>query len=371
METDILIIGGGPAGMKAALTADKAGARVILVDESYSLGGQLKQQTQRFSRFSENSETVRGTTLSDELIKQLEVSKVKVLKKHIMIGAYQNGNIGVTDGEKTFEIQSRKKIIAPGAAENAKIFAGWTTPGVMTAGAAHILINRERVLPGKNAIMLGSNDYSLEVARQLQACGVNVKAIVEDKKQIGSSNIDLLYDMKNIPFYLNSTIEKAIGKEELEKVSVNTPDGLYEIDADLICIANGFSPIIEPFEIIGCTLVYHRELGGWLPEYNVRFQTSNPSCYIAGNAAGITSIGSILLTGEIAAISALEEIGLLGQKRAMDSRKKLWKKLSNLENDINEKTFQARFEIINHFYQKMDMMLPEEINSIKGGIHNG
>lgn len=371
MKTDILIIGAGPAGMSAALTAEKAGARVILVDESFSPGGQLKQQTQRFNRLPEKDEKVRGTTLGDDLKRQVEVSKITILKKHIMIGAYQNGNIGVTDGEKTFEIQSQKNIIATGATEKPKIFPGWTTPGVMTAGAAQILINRESVLPGKNAIMFGSNDYSLEVARQLQECGVTVKAIVEEKEQTISSDIDLLRAVKNIPVYMNSTIEAAIGKEELKKVAVKTPEGLHEFDADFICIANGFSPIIEPFEIMDCNLVYQKELGGWLPAYNVHFQTSNPSCYIAGNAAGITSLGPILLTGKIAAINVLEELGFLEQKEAANFRKELWQEFSKMEMETNEKTFQSRCEIIKHFHQKIGMILPEEMSVIKGGLHNG
>lgn len=371
METDLLIVGAGPAGMNAAITADKAGARVILADESFSLGGQLKQQSQHFTRLPRNVEKDRGTALGDDLIKQLEATKVKVLEKHTMIGSYLNENIGVTDGEKTFEIQSHKNIIAPGAAEEAKVFPGWTMPGVMTAGAAQILINRERVLPGKHAIMIGSDDFSLEVTRQLQACGVTIKAIVEEKEHILSSNSELRGDVKDVPVYLNSLIESVTGKGEVEQVVIRTPDWLQEVDADLICVSNGFTPIIEPFEILNCNLVYYKELGGWLPEYNANFQTSNPSCYIAGNAAGITSIGPILLTGEIAAVGALEELGFIEQKEAEVQKKKLWKQFSELEREANEKTFQARSELIERFYEKIEMDLPEDFSMVKGGLHNG
>lgn len=371
METDVLIIGAGPAGMAAAITADKGGARVILADESLSLGGQLNQQTQQFTQLPVNYEKGRGTALGDNLIEQLEVSNVQVLTKHTMIGAYQNGNIGVTDGEETFEIRSHKSIIAPGAAEEAKIFPGWTMPGVLTAGAAQLLINRERVLPGKNAIMLGSNDFSLEVARQLEACGVTVKAIVEDEEQIISSDKELMEHVRDIPVYLSSMIEAVMGKGEVEEVVIVTPDGLKEIDADLICVANGLSPIVEPFEILNCNLVYHIELGGWLPEYNAMFQTSNPSCYIAGNAAGITDIGPILLTGEIAAISVIEELGFIGKQTAADQRKALWKELFKLEIGENESAFRARSRLIENVHKRMGMVLPEEFNMVRGGLFSG
>lgn len=371
METDLLIVGGGPAGLGAAITADKAGANVILTDESFSLGGQLKQQTQYFNKLPQYDEKVRGTALGDNLIEQLETSNVKVLKKHTMIGSYLNENIGVTDGNKTFEIKSRKNIIAPGAAEEAKIFPGWTLPGVMTAGAAQILMNRERVLPGKNAIMLGSNDFSLEVARQLKACGVTIKAIVEEKGQIISSDSELLEDVKGVPVYVNATIESATGKSGVEQVVIQTSDELHEVKADLICIANGFSPIIEPFEILNCNFVYHHELGGWLPEYNANFQTSIPSCYIAGNAAGITSIGPILLTGEIAAIGALQELGFIEHEEAENRQKKLWEDLYELERKTNKKTFQARCELIESFYEKNGESEPAQFIMAKGELHNG
>ena len=212
--------------------------------------------------------------MNEQLINQVEASNVQVLKKHTMIGSYLNGNIGVSDGDKTYEINSRKNIIAPGAQEEAKVFPGWTLPGVMTAGAAQILINREKVLPGKRVVMVGSNDFSLEVARQLNACGITVAAIVEETN---CSDGELVKTVENVPVYKDSSIEIVTGAGEVEHVVIQTPDGLKEVNADLVCIANGFSPILEPFEIMNCHFVYQKELGGWLAAYNIHLQTTNPS----------------------------------------------------------------------------------------------
>src|SRR5699024_9055997 len=180
MRADVVIVGAGPAGMSAAITAEKAGAKVILVDESFSPGGQLRQETQWYTNLPNKYAQQRGTTLNDRLTHHLEQSNILLLTKHMMIGSYLNGNIAVTNGECTFEIEADKVILAPGAQEEAKVFPGWTLPGVMTAGAAQLLINRERILPGKKAIMLGLNEFSIEVAKQLEACGVSVFAFVDD-----------------------------------------------------------------------------------------------------------------------------------------------------------------------------------------------
>lgn len=366
METDLLIIGGGPAGLHAALTADRAGARVVVADESFSLGGQLRQQTQWFSNLpgQYGYGKKRGTWVNEQLINQVGASNVQVLKKHTMIGSYLNGNIGVSDGDKTFEIQSRKSIIAPGAQEEAKVFPGWTLPGVMTAGAAQILINREKVLPGKRAVMVGSNDFSLEVARQLNSCGITVEAIVEEKNQIICSDGELVKTVENVPVYTNSTIEIVTGAGEVEHVVIQTPDGLKEVNADLVCIANGFSPILEPFEIMNCHFVYQKELGGWLAAYNIHLQTTNPSCYIAGNAAGITDFGSILLTGEIAALSALEAMGFISSAEGDEQKSRCWRELANLE---SEKVLKARTEMIADYHQKHELNLPDYFMKIRGG----
>src|SRR5699024_4165870 len=203
-----------------------------------------------------------------------EQSNILLLTKHMMIGSYLNGNIAVTNGECTFEIEADKVILAPGAQEEAKVLPGWTLPGVMTAGAAQLLINRERILPGKKAIMLGLNEFSIEVAKQLEACGVSVFAFVDDNdsNSITSFSRDL-EELQHVHVYLNSNLNSVSGKGEVEKSIIRTPNQTVEVSADLVCISNGFSPILEPFEIVGCDFIYKQELGGFLPEYNTSLRT--------------------------------------------------------------------------------------------------
>src|SRR5699024_3864355 len=310
MNTDLLIVGGGPAGLNAAYKAASNGVKTTVIDKWFTLGGQLKQQTQFYNNLPHHFSKQRGFQLADHLVDRLKALDVWILENHTMIGAYQDGNVGLTDGSDTFPVNAEKIMITTGAMEEPEIFPGWTLPGVMTAGAAQILINRERVLPGERALILGSNDFALEVASQLHDCGIKVKGIVESGSELLCQNDELAVKMRDadIPVLLNSVIESATGKGEVEEVYVSTDGSKSLYDVDLICIAKGMTPILEPFEIMSCDFTYQAKLGGWLPRYDSTFKTTNPSVYIAGNAAGITSMGGILLTGEMAALSVLQAL---------------------------------------------------------------
>lgn len=371
METDLLIIGGGPAGLNAAYVAALHGVKTIIVDESFSLGGQLRQQTQVLDNLPKQFEQQRGTALAKILIERLKPLDVKVLLKHTMIGVYKDGRIGVSNGEETIPITAKKVLVTTGAAEEATVFPGWTLPGIMTIGAAQILMNRDHVIPGRHALIFGSNTFSLEVAKQLNEAGVKILGIIENGSQLKSSNDVLLQQIKaaHIPIYINSFIVNAAGTGEVEKVVINH-DGVEEhFNVDLICIGKGVTPILEPFEILDCKFTYQEALGGWLPQYAKSMETSNPSTYVAGNAAGITSMGAILLTGEIAAVNVIESLGTLGNEQIMEKKACLWKELNRIEENAAH-VFDARVTLIKAFHKERNLPLAFFRNEL-GEVLNG
>ncbi|MDY0406532.1 FAD-dependent oxidoreductase [Virgibacillus sp. 179-BFC.A HS] len=357
MKTDLFIIGGGPAGLHAASVAATYGIETMIVDESFSLGGQLRQQTQQLRNLPKSFKTQTGTALAKQMIEKLRQLDVTKLVKHTMIGTYQDGRIGVTDGHRTIPISANKIIVATGAAEEACAFPGWTLPGVMTVGAAQILLNREYVRPGKNALILGSNNFALQVAKQLAEGGVNVKGIIENKERMEGNETETIDQLQKIgvPLYFNSTIQRAFGREKVEKVILNHGHKALEMDVDLICIGKGLSPILEPFEILDCHFTYEQALGGWLPVYSLSMQTSNPSVYVAGNAAGITDMGAILLTAEIAAVSIAESLECVNNADADKTRKLLWQELEQIESESFKRTFQARANVVKRFQEETDL----------------
>ncbi|GGB45723.1 hypothetical protein GCM10011409_24130 [Lentibacillus populi] len=370
METDLLIVGGGPAGLHAAYVAASNGIKTIIVDESFSLGGQLRQQTQQLNNLPKQFGDQTGTALAQTLIERLTNLDVTVLLKHTMIGTYKDGRVGVSNGQNTIPIAAKKVIVATGAAEEAFVFPGWTLPGVMTAGAAQILMNREHVIPGKNALVIGSNDFALEVGKQLVENGVCLQGIVDNEVQLVGKKAETVHFLKEagVPVYLDSFVKHASGSGEVEKVIISYNNTEEEMDIDLVCIGKGLTPILEPFEILNCDFTYEKELGGWLPQYSTMMETSTSSIYVAGNAAGITNLGPILLTAEIAAVSVAETLNGLSKEEANVKRELSWQELYRLESAESQNAFHARVNLMRSFQDNVDAQLTQLFNMFVGGV---
>lgn len=373
METDILIIGGGPAGLSAALEPASNGLKIVIVDEATSMGGQLKQQTQLYTDLPLEYDSQRGFKIVQTLINKLLAWDVVFLSKHTLVGVYKDGTVGVSNGQEVFPIRAKKTVITTGAAEEAAVFPGWTLPGVMTIGAAQILMNREFVLPGKHAIILGSNDFSLEVAKQLHELGVNLYGIIENASEIQGEdhrNINYLTE-HNINFFCNTSIVQATGKGRIEKVILDINGKEENFDVDLICIGAGETPILESLEVMNCAMTYQEQLGGWVPRYDESFETSMSSTYVAGNAAGITNLKAILLTGKIVGTSVSAALGKITEDDADKEKKALWKELYKIESTSGKGIFEARSSLIAAFLADTNGKRPRLIDSILEESLNG
>lgn len=335
MKIDVLVIGAGPSGLMAAYEASSRGLSVVVVEESDQVGGQFIQQTQQLDKLPAGFNGLRGFEVVQKLEKSLNELNVKFLLESVVIGTYQNGDIGVTKDETVHRITPSRTIIATGAAESSLTFSGWTLPRVLTIGATQMLINRERVMPGKTFVIYGSSDFALELAIDLHHLGVGELNIIESNSQIQSTNTDLLKIVKelNIPCYLNTDIISASGKGKVEQVSLKdkTNEQVTEFAVEVVCIDGGRYPIIEVPSVFGCDLGYNKTLGGWIPQYNQALKTTIDSVYLAGNAAGITSRGSLMISGILAGISVAESLGAIETKVAHEKMRAHWTEIYALE----------------------------------------
>ncbi len=185
--------------MVAAYEASSRGAEVAIVEESWALGGQLKQQTQVLDGLNSPFTGLRGYELASRLIDRLEPFNIETYLQHTFIGVYSDKSVGICNGQKITKVSASSMVVATGAAENPVVFPGWTLPGIMTIGAAQILVNRERVYPGKTTLIIGSSDLSLETAAQMMAVGIEVLGIVEKSEKLlarEKNNLDYLSQMK-------------------------------------------------------------------------------------------------------------------------------------------------------------------------------
>lgn len=344
MKKEILVIGAGPAGLSASIKARKAGASVMLVDENRRAGGQLYKQTHKFFGSSDHYAGVRGFEIAEELYKKAIEFGVEISLNTIAYGIYKEG-VGIVKDGRNYIVKASKIIVAAGGTENPVVFEGSTLPGVMTAGSAQTFVNVDRVKPGACAVVLGSGNVGLIVANQLIQAGIKVAAIVEKSNKIGGYAVHAAKVLRaGVPIMTNSNVVKALGEDELTAVTVNDADGNNTvIESDLLCIATGMSPLTELLWQAGAEMRYVEPLGGYIPVYDKKMETTAAGVYVAGDAAGVEEAPIAIEEGNIAGLSSAESLGYLDAVDANTKRSEMWKAIAEYESDdIGKRKAEAR-----------------------------
>lgn len=345
MKTELLVVGGGPAGLIAAIEAAEKNVIVTIIEESHQLGGQLRQQTQYLDSLPEGMPRMRGVQLSEELVQKVTSNEnIDVYTNHAVIGLYEDGRVGLNNGKEILSCQADKVIVATGADIQAVFFPGWTLPGVMTIGACQIMVNRERIKPGNSTFIVGSSDFALEVALQLGEVGIEVLGIIEKDTKFKYRNQDLANQVreKGIPLLNNTMIEQAQGNGQVERVLLDQSGRKEEYEVDFVCVDGGLNPIVELCQLYDCSFRFNEALGGWIPSYQPNFQTSMDDVFVAGNAAGLTCQGAVLITGKLAGLCVAESLGKISPQEADLIRNQYWSELSKVEQTFDPLVHEAR-----------------------------
>ncbi|QND18122.1 sarcosine oxidase subunit alpha family protein (plasmid) [Rhizobium leguminosarum bv. trifolii] len=306
---DLLVIGAGPAGLAAALTAGRAGARVILADEGSELGGSLLS----------DSGTIDGKpadALLGELLAELEgLPNVRRLPRMTVFGWYDDNVFGAVEQvqkhvampdpdrpvERLWRIVARQAILATGAEERPLVFGGNDIPGVMMAGAMRSYLNRQAVAPGRSTVIFTTNDAGYRTAADLEAAGLAVAAIVDSRADAAASWQGRAEVLKG------ARVIDAFGGKRLRGVSVETAGGTRRIDADALAMSGGWSPIIH--------LACHRGAKPqWSDEASAFLAPSQQEgLTVAGSAAGMAQTATCLGDGAAKAAAALKAIGFAAE----------------------------------------------------------
>lgn len=334
IETDLLVVGGGPAGLHAALKAAEYGMNVLVVDEGLKLGGQLVKQTHKFFGSRKYYGGIRGFEIAEILEKKVrERDNITVLNGASVYGYFADG-VGVAVHRpylKNIIVKAKAVIGATGAVERGLTFENNDLPGIMGAGGAQTLMNQYGIKPGEKALVVGSGNVGLIVSYQLLQAGVKVEALVEILPRIGGWFVHAAKIRRlGIPILLRHTIVKAIGSDRVEKAVIQEVDEKFnpipgtekELDVDLVLLAVGLAPDIRLFSQAGCVMKWIPELGGLVPLRTRYLETSIENLYIAGDAAGIEEATTAFIEGEIAALSAAIKLGFGGEK-AVKEREEL------------------------------------------------
>jgi len=317
IEADVVVIGGGPAGMMAAINASDAGAKVVLLDENPMLGGQLVKQTHKFFGKREQFAGVRGIKIAEILQEELKKRNVEIFLETSALMLLQNGEeklvVGVKKNKELVEFKGKTVVVATGAMERMIPFENNDLPGVYGAGAIQTLMNTYGVKPGDRVLIVGAGNVGLILAYQLYQAGVKVEAIVEAMPKIGGYFVHAAKVRRlGIPILTRHTILRAEGNEKVERAIVAQLDEKWNVipgtekvfEVDVIALAVGLRPSIELLHQVGCQVKYVPELGGHVVIRDSRMETTVKGIFVAGDSAGIEEATTAMLEGKIAGIGA-------------------------------------------------------------------
>lgn len=337
LRPEVLVLGGGPAGLSAAKAAALAGCDVSLIDERPSLGGQYFKQLSKAHAFDGDRPIDRQFKAGRELIAEVEAAGVRVHGDALVWGAFEPMEICVVADGKSLLFQPAKLIVATGAYERGVPLPGWTLPGFMTTGAAQTLLRSYRVAPGKRVLVAGNGPLNLQVAAELCSAGVEVVAVVEAAARPGVSNFpDVLSALRHspglmadglkylrrlrgagVPLLYRHVVVEAGGQDAVNSVTVAavTPAGEViagsrrDFAVDSVCVGNGFLPANEISRALGCRHRFDPALGSLVVEKDGDCQTSVAGVFVAGDCGGMGGSRAALEEGFFAGASAARSLG--------------------------------------------------------------
>jgi len=328
-HVDVLVVGAGPAGLMAAMTAAETGARVLICDENPGPGGQLLTDRDTIDGAD------AGQWIDNTQKKLTAMDNVTVLANTTAFGHYDGNFTGLIETRETnllrtpkisrqriWRVRAGKVVLATGAIERPLVFIDNDRPGVMLAGAVRRYVNRFAVTPGKRAVIFTNNDDAYRTALDLKTAGAEIAGIIDVRQnpdgdlptRAMDAGIDI-FDGSVITKVTTGLTGKTVSAVDIRTLNDNGDDvtGPPEtLDCDLVCSSGGWNPAVHLYSHSGGKCVYQQDAGIFVPA------THPQDVMTAGAVTGVFSLSDCLDAGAEAGRQAAKACGFeTGKKIAL------------------------------------------------------
>ena len=328
MTVDVLVVGGGAAGLAAARAAGQAGARVMLVDEQAELGGWLLSESpDRLIDGQPAADWLRETVAAVQ-----SMPEVTVLPRTTAFGYYTQNFVGALERvsdhlppgsarpgvprQRLWKIRAREVVLAAGAIERHLAFPDNDRPGIMLAGAGRAYLGRYAVKVGDRVLVFANNDSAYQSASALAAANVQVMGVVDTRPAPGAGAMAAMADA-GIPVWSGHTVVGTRGRSQVREARAMrlTPDGKSVVPGaevvvacDALLMSGGWTPSTHLFSHARGTVRFDDEIGAFVPDR----APSAQAVQVVGAANGVFSLGGALSEGGLAGARAARQAGFDG-----------------------------------------------------------
>ncbi|MDN4614594.1 NAD(P)/FAD-dependent oxidoreductase [Leifsonia sp. F6_8S_P_1B] len=348
---DLVIVGAGPAGVAAALTAADQGLDVLVVDEQSRAGGQIFRRPP--AAFRAEAKLPVGYPWAAELLARAEADERIAWRYGTTVfgvlragggDAEQPMEVFLARGAESGSVLARRVLIATGAYDLPVALPGWTLPGVMMAGAVQGLLKAQRMRAADRVVLAGAHPLLLIVAAQLVQAGAAVSEVALARSL--PSPLEALRALPAIPGHLRlllslagcvltlrragvrislGTVPTAVeGEDRVRAVRLAKADAAWRvrgpgrrIETDQLVLGYGFQPSAELARQLGCALVWDSAAGGWVVEHDEGMATSVSGVFVAGEPTGVAGAEQSRAEGELAALAIAADLGRAVPPRAV------------------------------------------------------